>query len=333
MNHFKSSRHQQGAALLSALVVSVILVLLVSVTSSLMESRIRLAEMSLTQFNNQTKVHQKEQELTYLIATQRITFAGVATGKNSDGQARIDGRWLSPLTGDEIRADGFEYKETLDEVEVTYSIQAENGLIPVNTSEGVWRKLWLNAYGLNDAYISILEDTLIDYADPDEWSRAAGAEHATYIREGRTPPSNYLLQSCSELMNIFQWRTLLQNNPNMAADCSLSRSARVNLNAIPLRLWKTIWPNSYDAILQARAAGQWITNESQALSASPNLIRLPPVYLYFKGLHSFIINVESDGVSSTTKIVNQRGLLPPFKTFPFDSAYELADNTSEKVYK
>jgi len=329
MNYIKSTHRQQGAALLSALVISVILVLLVSLTSSLMEKRVRLAEQSLAKFDAQTKVHQKAQELTYLIATQRITFAGIGTGKNLGGQTRIDGLWTTQLTGDEVRADGHKYNETIDGVEITYSIQAENGLIPINTSEGLWRKLWLNAYGIDDTRISILEDTLIDYADPDEWSRAAGAEHGTYTRDGRAPPSNYLLQSCSELLNIFQWDVLLQQNPELIADCSLSRSARVNLNAIPLALWKKIWPDSFDAIKQARANKQWITNESQALSASPNLIRLPPVYLYYRGLHSFIINVESDSTSTMKKIVTQRGLLPPYETFPFDYAYDLADNKRE----
>ncbi|APD87581.1 hypothetical protein BM527_16600 [Alteromonas sp. Mex14] len=332
MIRIKSTQRQQGAALLSALVISVILVLLVSITSALMEKRIRLAEQSLAQLDAQAKVHQKAQELTYLISTQRITFAGLATGKNRGGQSRIDGLWTTQLSGDEIRADGFEYKETIDGVEITYSIQAENGLIPINTSEGLWRKQWLNAYGIDDARISILEDTLIDYADPDEWARAAGAERVTYIRERRAPPSNFLLQSCSELMNIFEWDLLLQSKPELIADCSLSRSARVNLNAIPLALWKKIWPNSFEAIKQARATGQWITNESQALSASPDLIRLPPVYLYYKGLHSFIVNVKSGGISVTKKVVTQRGLLPPYKLFPFDSAYDLADNAPEKVY-
>lgn len=319
---------QQGAALLSALVISMMLVILVSVTANLMNKRLDVAETSLEKFEGMVSIHQKQQELFYLIATQRKTFAGVSTGKNKEGQARFEGVWLSPLSGDEIRVDGFEYEESINGIDIKYSIQAENGLIPINTSDSLWRRIWYNANKIDIGQISVLEDTLIDYADPDDWSRAAGAESSAYRREGLESPPNYLLQSCSELSNIIHWKDVIEEIPSLVNECSLSRSPRVNLNAVPLHLWKKLWPDSYEDIANARASGRWITDETSALAASPELLQIPPVYIYYKGISTFTINVHDKHSSVTTTIRTQRGLLPPFKLRP--SAFTAYPSTSVK---
>lgn len=322
MNQVKYVKNQRGAALLSALVVSVVLVLLVSVTASVMETRLSLAENSIEQFEGLTKVYQKEQELIYYIATQRKTFAGVSTAKNSAGQARFDGMWLNQLTGDEIRVDGYVNEEVIDDIDVKYSIQAENGLIPVNTSDATWRNLWYRAYELDISDISILEDMLVDYADADEWAKPAGAERAAYKKADKPTPPNYLLQSCDELRNILIWDKVTKQNPSMLGECALSRVARLNLNAVPLSMWRKLWPDSYSTIANARVSGQWITNESEALSVSPNLLQIPPVYMFYKGLNSYIISIEAGGARSTLKVVTQKGLRPPYKLFPVGNMHE-----------
>lgn len=319
-DNYASSQHmsiqrQQGVALLSVLVTSMILILLVASASTLMERRLEIAQTSINQLKQKAAVYKKQQELTYLITTQRITFAGVSRGINKAGLTKIDGMWTTSLVGDEIRADGFINKETVDGQPISFSIQADNGLMPVNTSDRFWQHLWLSANGISYSDVSLYLDPLSDYADSDQWSGAAGAEAPTYLKENLPAPPNYLLQSCTELNNIYRWSNLLKNKPGMVSECSLSRNASVNINAVPLSLWAKMWPNSLENVTQNRERGIWFMNETDALGIESGFIRTPPAYLAYIGHNHFKVHVESKSVTSEVRIVNQKGSLAPFRAY------------------
>ena len=106
-----------------------------------MNQRLDLAADAKVKLREQAAAHAKLAELAYLVGTQRITAAGISRGEKRSGVAREEGGlWLHPLTGDEYRADGYVYESS----GLKFSIQNEAGLIPVNTPNHYWLKLWLS---------------------------------------------------------------------------------------------------------------------------------------------------------------------------------------------
>ena len=117
--------------MLVVLVISMILTTLMSYATVRMNQRLGLADESKRKLQEQAQVYAKLNELTYLIATQRTTAAGVSRGENSVGYTREDGGlWEYPLVGDEIRADGYVYTSS----NIRFSVQNQAGLIPINTA-------------------------------------------------------------------------------------------------------------------------------------------------------------------------------------------------------
>ncbi|GGW92497.1 hypothetical protein [Alteromonas halophila] len=309
---------QRGAALLSVLVVSIILSLLLAGASELMQRRLSLADLSTSQLNEKAAITAKVNELTYLASTQRITRAGVSQGNNKEALQKLDGQWTAYLTGDEIRADGHIYKEENvngQDLTLRYSLQAENGLIPVNTSDQFWVRKWLTANGADTSDVSILASRLADYADADEWSRPAGAEARQYQREDLPVPPNYLLQSCSELHQVLGWKELLDENDDMTAECSLLRSSDVNVNAIPIELWRKLWPSSADKIKRMRDNNQWLLNYNDVLGVIPSVNGIPEPYFGLITYRGLYIEVAGPTVTESVKVVVQKGELPPFRRF------------------
>ena len=210
----KSLNQQRGAILLSVLIISVILAILISTATTLMQSRFSIAENSQLLLREKAATYSKINELAYLVSTQRITPAGVSTGKNTQALARNDdAQWLFTFTGDEIRADGVKNTEQVNGTSVNFSIQADNGLIPLNTSEQFWLKTWLSSYGLAPVEQARLADSLADYADSDDWVRPSGAESNAYRGQANMPP-NFLLQQCTELHAIQHWSDFLAQHPS-----------------------------------------------------------------------------------------------------------------------
>ena len=116
--------------MLAVLAIAAVMSLLVGYASSTLNQRLELAQASLAKLKEIAVVEAKANELTYLIATQRVTVAGVSKGINASGLVREDDLWMKSTVGDEIRADGFLYKLA----DFEFSIQNEAGLIPINSS-------------------------------------------------------------------------------------------------------------------------------------------------------------------------------------------------------
>ena len=264
---------QKGAALLAVLVVAVIMIVLLAVASRTLQSRLVVAEQSKQKMQDSALVYAKINELSYLIATQRVTLAGVSQGLNPRGLLKDnENRWLYAVVGDEIRADGFTYQQGNG---LEYSVQNTAGLIPVNSSGQYWLKRWLQGYGNSVIQQAKYADILADYADADNWRRPGGAEIAEYKKaEMGSTPANFLLQSCNELWRLPGWRELLINNTAMLQQCSLRRSDRLNINAVPINLWQLLWPATANNIAQQRAKGLWLFTYADIIAAEPSLLLL-----------------------------------------------------------
>jgi general secretion pathway protein K len=301
---------QRGAALLAVLVVALVLVVLMSVASQNMQQRLTLAEDSKAKIQDNAQVQAKISELTYLIATQRITAAGVSQGSNQQGLVKNeDGQWLSPTTGDEIRFDGKRY---IQEDGLEYVLQNESGLIPVNSREQYWLKRWLRGVGYTHSQQIKYTDTLADYVDPDDWRRASGAEKASYVSKNLSPPANFLLQSCTELARVLTWSELLDVHPKLKTFCSLGRGGRVNVNAIPLELWAVLWPNSVQRLRQQRENQQWLITESDVLALEPGFLSVSEELHSTLGARTLKIQVNKNGVGSAVRLSRGSGKIRPY---------------------
>jgi general secretion pathway protein K len=303
-------KNQNGAALLAVLIVALVLVILMSVASQTMQGRLSLAQNSKQRIHDLAEVQAKISELTYLVATQRFTYAGISKGKDPKGAITDkEGYWVLPIIGDEIRSDG---EPIIVGNGLSYSIQNEAGLVPLNTSSQYWLKRWLNKTGYSAAEQRYFADTLADYADSDDWQRAAGAEKANYKDSLFTEPANFLLQNCSELWKVFSWAAMLPQHPEILALCSLSRIDTLNLNAIPLSLWQLYWPNSAKKIGNQRLQGKWLQNREDILAIEPELLNENENYYSTMGGNQFQIEVISNNSSIQLRLDRGMGIQPPF---------------------
>ncbi len=303
------NKKQNGAALITVIIVVLILSLLITSAQKLMSNRIDIAADSKQQLLDKAQVHAKLAEISYLIATQRLTPAGIATGQNPEGLMRVDENWASLFTQDEIRVDGTYLKAQVQPTtDLEYAIQAENGLIPINDASHYWLKQWLVRSGLSDFDANRYINLLHDYADEDDWALPSGAEKLTYSHAKLPPPRNFLLQSCGELLNVMGWSGLLTNNPYLLDNCSLLRVPPLNLNAVPVTLWRELWPESAETIVQQRRQGRWLYSDSHVIAVEPGI---PSGYYSFYAIGYFSVNVRTPLYSKTLRIKRQQGELPP----------------------
>lgn len=301
--------NQKGAALLAVLVVALVMVILMGVASNLLQGRLELAQSSKDALRNKALVFTKRSELIYLLATQRHTVAGISTGQLVESESNDEQVRYSPVPiGDEIRTDGFSYQK---ESGLTYSIQNEAGLIPINSASQYWLKHWLKTNGYRHSEQVKLADSLADYADPDNVRRPAGAEKGSYASGksslsgnsnhvvSNNSPRNFLLQACTELWQVANWEALLNNFPSFIEQCNLSRVGTLNLNAVPLSLWANLWPSSVNKVRAYRAQKNWFLSYSDIIALEPSLLSVSDDYYSYLGNRTFRVTVEIGNTSVT----------------------------------
>lgn len=306
----KKNNRQSGAVLLAVLVVSLVLVILLGVVSFALNNRLTLGQQAKQSLQDSAAVYAKINELSYLLATQRMTMAGISTGRNAQGLQRDDeGHWALKVIGDEIRTDGYIY-EIANQMQ--YSIQNESGLIPINSSEQYWLKKWLASYGISTIEQAYYADILADYADSDDWRRAAGAESFNYQKQHMLPPRNFLLQDCHELYRVLRWTRLISEQKSMIRQCGLGRSERLNINAIPAHLLEQLWPSVAAKIIDQRAHGSWFIYQNDILRLIASVSLTPEEYYATLGGDNFGLTVRRNGIKLTRRIALGTGKSAPF---------------------
>ena len=302
----KGLHHQQGIALLAVLAVSVALSLLITSATVMMQRQLNIGETAQGQFRQKVAAYAKVQELAYILATQRLTPAGVSSGKNETGSQRVEGRFISTLSNDEIRVDGFKYEDIIRGENIRFSIQATDGLIPINTNDQLWLKMWLSSYDIDSFLISKLADHLADYADEDDWSRPAGAEAFNYSTSSLSSPTNFLFQRCSELYQVFEAHTYIDEAAIDTDECSLNRSPTVNLNAMPLNLLKRIFGKKGENTYMQRSNAEWLQTNTEAILSFNSLNNISENYVSVVSKSSVIIKVSSESASKVLRV--ERGV-------------------------
>ena len=307
----KFSTSQTGAALVAVIVVLLILTSLLVAATRIIETRLDLAAQAKASFEEEVNIVSHVNNIAYLVATQRSTSAGISRGTSEKGAMRLGADWMHQVIGDELRVDGFEEKINSTSP-VTYSLQDEQGLIPVNTPNNFWKARWLTALNINGIEQRKLLDALIDYSDADNRKHPAGAEQAEYESNDLPPPTNYLLQTCTELNNVIYWRTLLENYPKMLGQCSLSRRPSVNINAVPEELLRLLWPNEADSVIRRRENGKWFANQSSAAASVSEIGTFQDDFVNFNSGSRFILTYKIAGkIEKRYMLTRGEGILPP----------------------
>lgn len=308
--NFNSKKSQKGIVLLAVLGLTVALALLITAATTMMQRQLAIGEVAKQKFHQKAAVHKKSQELIYLIASQRITRAGVSRGINQLGSKKVDDRFVSLFSGDEIRVDGFQYQETIDGVSITYSIQAVDGLIPINMSDQLWLKMWLESHGVDTFTVKKLSDHLADYADEDSWARPLGGEASSYGVTGY--PTNFLLQKCSELYNIRFWEDAIFAYNLDVSECNITRTASINVNAMPSSLLKKIMPDKWQYLSQMRNENNWLLTKDDVVKQIPRFTMMSDNYVEVVSNGRFIVEVESTFTSSSINVDRGSERVSPF---------------------
>ena len=307
----KFSTSQTGAALVAVIVVLLILTSLLVAATRIIETRLDLAAQAKASFEEEVNIVSHVNNIAYLVATQRSTRVGISRGTSEKGAMRSGVDWMHQVIGDEIRVDGFEEKINRTS-QVTFSLQDEQGLIPVNTSNNFWKERWLDAFNINGIDKRRLLDSLIDYSDADDRKQPAGAEQAEYESNDLPPPTNYLLQTCTELNNVIYWRTLLENYPEMLGQCSLSRRPSVNINAVPEELLRLLWPNDAESVISARNNQRWFANQYSAAVSIREIGTFQDDFVNFNSGSRFILTYKITGkIEKRYMLTRGEGILPP----------------------
>jgi general secretion pathway protein K len=311
-------KHQQGVALLAVLVAVVLLTVLIAVVAKNLDSRISIAEQSKLNLVNAAEVDAKVAELTYVLATQRMSVAGVSQGEVQPNNTSTPvfgldalslSAWSPTVLGNELRTDGYLY---LQEDGLTFSIQNQLGLVPFNSSGQFWLKKLLSAYQQSASEQARLADILADYADADNWRRPAGAEGHEYTQLKLPLPPNFLLQHCAEVKVMAAWQDFVEVNPEFTAFCSLGRAEVLNLNVIPVSLWEKLWPDSAKTIQKQRQQGRWLVSKTDILATEPSLYLLPEDYFTTLGGAVYQIKVSKEGQTRRFQLSLGTGKLTPF---------------------
>lgn len=305
------SNRQNGAALVIVIVVLLILTSLLVAATRIIETRLDLAAQAKAAFQEEVNIVSHMNNIGYLVATQRLTRVGISQGTSEKGAMRSGVDWMHQVIGDELRVDGT-YSKINNTSQVLYSLQDEQGLIPVNTSNNFWKERWLMAYGINGIEQRKLLDALIDYSDADNRKEPAGAELNEYDSSKMLPPTNYLLQTCTELNNVMNWESLLKVYPSMLTQCSLSRRPSININAMPENLLRLLWPSEADSVLRSRENGRWFANQFSAAASIRDLGPVQDDFVSFNPSNRFILIYSLKGeIKKRVTLMRGDGILPP----------------------
>jgi general secretion pathway protein K len=277
-----------------------------------MQQRLELAFMSKARANAQMQMKSKQSEIIYQLATQTQTIAGIRREEDNSQQERVENfRSILP-EGNELRVDGFLYQGNNG---VEFSIQNENGLLPINSSGQYWLGLWLENNKFSKIARAKLLNSLTDYADADNDRMPFGSEGNIELTSGgdEYSPRNYLLQSCNELALVKHWANLLSEQYLIHELCSLRRGTHININAIPIRLWKGLWPNSAESVENLRAKGEWFANMKDVLVVEPKFYNIRDEYYSVTGGRIFTITTQTLHYRSKITVNLGVGNVRPFE--------------------
>lgn len=215
--------------------------------------------------------------LLYIAATRDVTRAGLPLEALDDARRavlRLDdiGSLNKDPRGDELRVDGRPYAAPGN---VRFAMQDESGLFSLVAPVPATLDRFLQTQGLPEGDIPRLRDSLLDYIDPDDLRRLAGAESTDYERDGRASPPQRRLLVPGELAGIAGWDALPPAVLARLADhVTTAYAGAINLNTMPASLlpaWIAGCPEACDRVLHQRDVRPFLNGRDLQLRSTVGL--------------------------------------------------------------
>jgi type II secretory pathway component PulK len=252
----RRQRQESGFILATTLWIVAAVAVLAALFHAYIERQVNEAAALQQRVRDNFAVEATAETLRYLLATRRVTFAGVTLRlEDQGGYISPEGFIDSSPVGGELRLDGTVYQGLGG---VRFSIHDLAGQLGLNSPSGPdWmREILTRQLGRQQALELVA--ALEDYIDENRTRRINGAEAARYQMAGRDEPTNWYLRTTTELENVWGWKALLDSEWGgfWKTNAGVAFSSVVNLN--------TASPELLSALLYIDEA------EAQALIAARN---------------------------------------------------------------
>lgn len=248
---------QNGFVLAATLWILAAITLAAAFFAAWTQDALLLARQSQGELQGEIDVTSTRSLVLYLLATQRMTLAGLTVpGTESEEQETIPNPLEDSVmpVGGEIAMDDRIYEGV---GKARFSIQDEGGLLGLNNFSPAQLENLLGLLDVPSAHRGPLTDKLLDYTDTDDLYRLNGAEAEHYKNQGLPPPPNRWLLTSWEARNVLGWNDwpgLWKNQVFPRLTC-VTAGGMPNFNTAPKLILKTIGgidDEGADRIIEAR---------------------------------------------------------------------------------
>ncbi len=228
-----TANSQNGFVLVATLWALAIVLAIAAGFDTFVSKKLELAIVVKEKLRANLDLYGTEQTLKYLLASQRITRAGLTTRLTDAAAVMTDeGYLLNDAVGGELALDSAPYQGLGN---ACFSLQDTAGLVGLNSEAPQHLKWLLESVEPDKRSVDELIDTLQDYRDENTRVRLNGAEASAYRKEALPPPSSYHIRAPHELYGVIGWKAWLKNTPGFHwwQWLSISRSVLLNPNTVP----------------------------------------------------------------------------------------------------
>lgn len=276
-------------------VLFIVLLFIMAVTTVVLVSSMKMsAEFSLVE-------HEQERLDAYCRAVSGYHFAvnRLLTSLRTRGELMdINKRPYSPrlrLDGSPLRVNLFNLipanfrdglpvsSKQLKKLEATVRLQDSAGLINFFKMDRVLLKNYFAHHGINNTRGEVMIDSLLDWMDPDDFSRPFGAEKAYYLDHSLPPPTNRLLDSHEEMLMVRGMDYKAFDSVGEVLDFSV-KNLGINPNTMPedtFWLFRGMTEDRIQIILQKRLEKEFESVEDLTLATGFNFSPYPRVFQFF----------------------------------------------------
>jgi general secretion pathway protein K len=338
---------QRGFVLATSVWMIAIILLLGSLFHGYVQSQFTRAVMVRSQLQQSIDADSTEQTLLYLLATRRVTRAGLTVLPQEQGVTFDEdlgalttstGSSTSAPTGSEIRLDGSVHKGIGC---IRFSLQDRGGFIGLNNLDALDWYIQLMKRHASSPQVRSLVAALADYTDGNNRRRIGGAERAEYHEAGLGGPRNAPLRSDAELFAVYGWEQWLKNkqHAHWREWVDINRSNRYNVNTAPVGLLPLLLDIGVDEASQLQRIRsvtpfRSLDDVAEALSRlnvwQPERFRFYPTEKIRLELWC-----EGDNYSTVRAIqLTPKGLLGPWLTdYRYRRNHDSIQTTAEQVYQ
>lgn len=289
-----------GFVLIAVLVLLVVLSLLAGTVALVAQRAVAEAREDDEIFRGELDVLSSRDTLLFMLATQRVTLAGLTVDDAANTtmvpvDEDIEGLSIMPV-GNEIRPDGSTYGGY---GHAHFQLQDARGLINPNFAPPAVRTALFQSLGTRVEDQGALDATRLDYQDPDDLVRIGGAEAPQYRQAGMAPPTNRAVTTPLEYRRMLGWRDLLApySDDHLLRMLTADRTFVLNINSAPadvLTLFPGIDRDAADRIVALRRVRPF-TSTAQVRQALPMAFDDGEFLTYFSGSAGNLVVWDSRG--------------------------------------